>query len=124
MSLPILIADDDPDIRMLIGIAVRKSGHHVSFEAADGVEAVRGATAAVPALAILDISMPNMTGVQACTLMRADPRLAGMKIVLLSAAAHDSAVQAGLEAGADLYVTKPFSPRALALTITDLLDAP
>lgn len=118
---PIIIADDDPDIRELLAVAVAKSGHDVAFAAADGAQALAAALDSPARMAILDVSMPTMSGIEVCAALRADPRTHDMVIVLVSAAVQDSAVQDGLDAGANHYLTKPFSPRALARVISDLL---
>lgn len=120
----IVIADDDPDIRELLAVAVRKAGHEVLFAAADGLSALTAAQDATAAMAILDISMPNMTGLEVCAALRSDKKTAHIRIILVSAGVQDSAVQIGLAAGADRYLTKPFSPKSLALVIRELLTEP
>ncbi|RIJ78402.1 response regulator [Nakamurella silvestris] len=124
VSERILIADDDPDIRELLSVAVSKAGHEVAYAAVDGSDALAAARRESIRMAILDVSMPNMTGLEVCAALRADPRTAGVTVVLVSAGVQDSAVQAGLDVGADRYLTKPFSPRALARVISELLDRP
>jgi DNA-binding response OmpR family regulator len=117
----VLIADDDPDIRALVAVAVRKSGHETVGVVSNGQRALAEALATLPDLVILDVSMPLMSGLDVCTELRADPRTEGMRIVLLSAGAHDRAITAGLSAGADRYVSKPFSPSALVQLVTDMV---
>lgn len=68
--------------------------------------------------------MPRMTGLRVCRSIRANPGTAGTRVMLLSAAVHPAAVEAGVAAGADLHSVKPFSPRSLAAQIHDLLAAP
>ena len=85
----VVIADDDPDIRALVSISVRKAGLELVAAAADGDQAWLALQEYHPDLAVLDVSMPGTTGLELCRLVRADPSLAGLRIVLLSAAADD-----------------------------------
>lgn len=116
-----VIADDDADIRALVSIAVRKAGIDLVAETDDG----EGAWAAVqqfrPELVVLDVSMPGKSGLEVCTLIRADDALAGIRIVLLSAAVDDRARAAGFDAGADEFFVKPFSPRDLAARLSAIV---
>jgi DNA-binding response OmpR family regulator len=117
----VIIADDDAAIRGLVEVAVRKAGAQVAAAVGDGAAAVAAIREHGPQLAVLDVSMPVMSGLDACQQVRADPRFAALPIIMLSAAVHPAAVQSGLDAGADLYLEKPFSPKALAATIRELL---
>lgn len=112
--LRVVVADDDGDIRLLVGIAVRKAGLELVASAADGDAAWITILAEAPDLVVADVSMPGMTGVDLCRLVRAEPSLAATRVVLLSAAVDDLSRQAGLDAGATDYLIKPFSPRELA----------
>jgi DNA-binding response OmpR family regulator len=114
MSTTVVIADDDPDIRRLVTISAAKAGLDVVADVADGDLAIEAIRQFVPDLAVLDVAMPGLTGVEICTLVRADPALATVRVLLLSAAADDGSVRAGLGAGAIDYLSKPFSPRELA----------
>jgi DNA-binding response OmpR family regulator len=116
----VVIADDDPDIRALISIAVRRAGLELLAEAEDGDRAHIALQEHHPDLAILDVSMPGMTGLELCRLIRADDAFAGMHIVLLSAAVDDQARAAGIEAGADEFFAKPFSPREFGAWLSQL----
>ena len=89
----------------------------------DGAAAWQAILDIGPDLAILDVAMPRMSGLQVCRAVRADPGIAGTRVLLLSAAVHPTAIEAGLAAGADLYSHKPFSPRSLATQIRNLLTA-
>jgi DNA-binding response OmpR family regulator len=113
-SLRVVIADDDPDIRNLVTIAVKRAGLDLVASCVDGPSAWESVRTHAPDLAILDVAMPGMTGLDVCRLVRADARLSGIRILILSAAVADSSRQAGLDAGADEYFIKPFSPRLLA----------
>jgi two-component system chemotaxis response regulator CheY len=89
-------------------------------EARDGEEAVQMARRESPRLVFLDIDMPRVDGIEACRRMRADPGLAGAKIVMLTATAEDSARVRAREAGADFFLTKPFSPLELLRLVAEL----
>ena len=118
-----VIADDDADIRHLVGVAVQRAGASVGASVADGAAAWQAILDIGPDLAILDVAMPRMSGLQVCRSLRAEPGIAGTRVLLLSAAVHPTAIEAGLAAGADLYSHKPFSPRSLTRQIRDLLTA-
>jgi len=120
-TLRVVIADDDPDIRGLVAIAVRKAGFDLVGQAADGPSAWSAVSEAHPDLVVLDVSMPGMTGLEVATLIRADESFAGTRIALLSAGVGESAIQAGVDAGADHYLTKPFSPRDLATQLQEIM---
>lgn len=119
----VVIADDDTDIRQLIGVAARRAGTTIGASIADGAAALQAIRDIRPALAILDVSMPELTGLQVCRSVRHDPDIAGTLIMLVSAAVQPEAVEAGITAGADRYTQKPFSPRSLAQQIRDLLSS-
>lgn len=117
----VVIADDDPDIRRLVEVAVQRAGAVVGANVGDGAAAWTAITRLHPAIAILDVSMPVQTGLDVCRLVRADTSLAGVKLLLLSAAVHPEAIAAGRAAGADLYSQKPFRLRLLQDEIRGLL---
>lgn len=117
----VVVADDDPDIRTLMTIAVRKAGFETVAAAADGDEAWAAVSTLRPELAVLDVSMPGMTGIAVTSLIRASTELRTMRVVLVSAAVGATASKDGLDAGADLYLTKPFSPRDLAARLVEVM---
>lgn len=117
----VVVADDDPDIRTLMTIAVRKAGFETLAAAADGDEAWAAVSTLRPELAVLDVSMPGMTGIAVTSLIRASTELRTMRVVLVSAAVGATASKDGLDAGADLYLTKPFSPRDLAARLVEVM---
>ncbi len=119
----VVIADDDSDIRQLIAVAVRRAGAVLTAEVANGAAALAAVRQSPPDLAILDVSMPEMSGLEVCRALRLDPATSAVRILLLSAAVHPAAVAEGLAAGADAYLTKPFSPRTLSAQIRDMLPA-
>ena len=104
----VLVADDEDDIRALVALAVGKAGCTVVGSVADGTAALGLARTELPELAVLDVSMPGATGLEVCAALRADPTTAGIRILLLSAGATLEDVAAGLAAGADAYLAKPF----------------
>lgn len=110
MSRTILIVDDDPLIRQLIATTLEDVAGFEIVEAADGVQALERAAEAVPVIVFLDIDMPHMDGITACGRLRAAPATAGATIVMLTAVTDDRAERRAGEAGADLFLTKPFSP--------------
>ena len=85
-------------------------GYEVVATAADGKEALVKIAELKPDLVILDIMMPKMDGLEVCRRLRADPELAGIPVILLSARAQDMDIREGLEIGASAYLTKPFDP--------------
>lgn len=113
MAHTVVIADDDADIRELVTIAVSKAGLEVVATVPDGRAALEAIQKYDPDLAILDISMPEMTGIEVCRAVREDPSVTDLRILLLSASVDEAARNVGLEAGADYFLAKPFSPREL-----------
>ncbi len=117
----ILIAEDEPDIRELVAFMLRFAGYEV-VAAANGEEAVQAATRDIPDLVLMDVRMPRMTGYDACKLMKADPTLHDVPVVFLSAKGQESEIQSGLEAGAEEYLLKPFSPDELTNRVRAILS--
>ncbi len=116
----ILVADDEPYLRELTRATVESANRRV-IEAANGDEAWRLIKKHRPALALLDVKMPGMTGLQLVKVIRADPELASTRVILVAASAHESDRAAGMAAGADFYVTKPFSPSDLLASVEAVL---
>jgi len=123
-GLTVVIADDDPDILALTTIAVGRAGLVLLASEADGTSALASIKEHRPDIALLDVSMPGMTGLEITRAMRESEELSSSTIFLLSAAVDQTAVDAGFAAGADAYMTKPFSPRTLAAQIVALIEAP
>jgi len=117
----VLIVDDDPFIRKLIRTTLEGVSTFDLYEASNGEEGVQAARREAPRLVFLDIDMPRMEGIEACRQMRNEPAMAGAKIVMLTASADDGARARAAEAGADFFLTKPFSPLKL-LRLVDELD--
>jgi DNA-binding response OmpR family regulator len=116
----VLIADDDPDILGLIAFKVGKAGFTV-VTATDGIAALELARRTLPAIAVLDVSMPGLSGLEVCREMRADPALAKIPVLLLTARAQERDIEAGFDVGATDYMVKPFSPRELVARIEAIL---
>jgi two-component system, OmpR family, response regulator MtrA len=116
----VLIADDDADILLLVKAILERSGHEV-VEASDGAEALASVRARKPDLAVLDIAMPEIDGLEVLRRLRADPTTRELPVVLLSARAQEADVQRGFAVGASAYLKKPFSPRELSEHVAELL---
>ena len=117
----ILIAEDEKDIRDLITFTLRFAGHEV-IPTANGEEAYQTAIAETPDLILLDVRMPRMTGYEACQQIKANEKTRHIPVVFLSAKGQESEVKTGLEAGAEEYILKPFSPDQLTERIGVILS--
>jgi two-component system alkaline phosphatase synthesis response regulator PhoP len=122
VSKKILVADDEPNIVVALEYLLRRGGYEVLI-ARDGEEALRQVEAHLPDLVLLDVMMPLRSGYDVCKRIRARSDWRHIKIVMLSAKGRDAEVNRGLVAGADLYITKPFSTRELVDKIKGLLAA-
>jgi two-component system chemotaxis response regulator CheY len=110
MTRAVLVVDDDPFIRRLIATTLEDVAEFEIHEAANGIEALEVARRARPSLVFLDIEMPGIDGIDACRQLRADCATSATTIVMLTAADGDAIQREAASAGADLYLTKPFSP--------------
>ena len=97
-------------IRTLIATTLEDVGDYELAEAQDGEEALAAAARTRPAIVFLDYDMPRLDGVETCRRLRSDPSTAGAHIVILTAYSEDAAARRAQDAGADLFLTKPFSP--------------
>jgi DNA-binding response OmpR family regulator len=120
-SATVLVADDDDDILLLVTTRLRRDGFDV-ISAQNGEEALALAQEQRPAVAVLDVGMPGLDGLEVLARIRADDNLKGMRVLLLTAKAQESDVRRGYDAGADAYVRKPFSPAELSAQVRELLD--
>lgn len=116
----ILIVDDEPNIVMSLEFLMRKNGYQVGI-ARNGTEALAAINQIPYDLILLDIMMPDVDGLQVCRQLRARPDRAGTKVIFLSAKSREADVQKGYEAGANLYIPKPFSTRQLMEKVRELL---
>lgn len=113
MTYSVVVADDDPDIRALVAIAVRKAGLELAASVGDGALALAAIREHRPDLAILDVAMPELSGLDVCREVRRDEATAGIRVLLLSASVDEASRSIGIDAGADYFLAKPFSPREL-----------
>ena len=120
MSHHVLIVDDEPNIVISLEYLLKKEGFQVTV-ATDGEAAIRMAGDLKPQLVLLDIMMPKKSGFEVCESLRANPELADLKIIMLTAKGRDTEVTKGLALGANAYVTKPFSTKELVAQIKSLL---
>jgi CheY-like chemotaxis protein len=118
----ILIADDDAAIRRLIATTLEDVSGYRLEEATNGAEAVEQAVDSRPEIVFLDVEMPRLDGIEACRRLRSDPATAGATIVMLTGASGPQAESGAIAAGADLFLTKPFSPLHL-LRLVDRIGA-
>ncbi|MBI4491540.1 MAG: response regulator [Chloroflexi bacterium] len=117
----VLIADDERSLRLLVSATLASDEYQI-VEAADGDRAWELLLRYRPEVAILDVMMPGRTGLELARAIRSVLDLKAMKIVLLTAKTQEADVQAGLAAGADLYLTKPFSPLELLSAVEQALE--
>ena len=110
MTRTILIVDDDPLIRKLIATTLESVADFRLEQASDGFEALEHALAERPEMIFLDVDMPRLNGIEACRRLRSDPATARATIVMLTGDSGDVAERSAQGAGADLFLTKPFSP--------------
>jgi DNA-binding response OmpR family regulator len=108
----VLVADDDPDILALVRFRLERDGYEV-LSAPDGETALDLALARTPDLAVLDVMMPRLDGYEVTRRLREHGPTTTIPIILLTARVQEPDLERGFEAGADDYVTKPFSPQAL-----------
>jgi CheY-like chemotaxis protein len=116
----ILVAEDERDIRDLIGFTLRFAGFEV-VAVSNGEEAVEAARIEIPDLILMDVRMPRMTGYEACEKIKLDPVTQNIPVVFLSAKGQESEIRTGLAAGATEYLLKPFAPDELTQRVRDLL---
>jgi len=120
MAANILVVEDEPAIQELIAANLQHAGHHV-MRAADAEGALGIVRHALPDLLLIDWMLPGMSGISLARQLRQEERTRGIPIILLTARSEEPDKIAGLEAGADDYVTKPFSPRELLARIKAVL---
>ena len=120
MRRRILVADDEPNIVAALEFMLRRAGYEVEV-ARTGEEVLQQMARTRPDVVLLDVMMPVLSGYDVCRRVRARPEWRGVRVVMLSARGRDTEARRGLEAGADLYVVKPFSNRELLEKIDALL---
>jgi len=120
MPKKIILVEDDQDITRLVTHYLTKEGYTVR-SSPDGIKGLQLIKQEKPDLAILDLMLPEMDGLEVCKRLRADPKTSTLPIVVLTAKGEESDKIVGLELGADDYVTKPFSPKELVARVKALL---
>lgn len=116
----ILVAEDEQDVLNLVATNLKTAGYQV-LKAENGESALEQVRSALPALVVLDLMLPGMTGLEVCKVLKGDPSTKPIPIIMLTAKAEEVDRIVGLELGADDYVTKPFSPRELVLRVRSIL---
>ncbi len=116
----ILLVDDEKDILEFLSYNLKKEGYQV-FTTRNGANAIKTAVAETPHLIILDMMMPEMDGIETCAELKKIPELSNTIIIFLTARGEDYSQIAGLDAGADDYITKPIKPRVLVSRVKALL---
>ena len=116
----VVIADDEPSMRLLVHATIASDDYTV-VEAVDGSQAWAMIKEHHPSLVLLDVQMPGMSGLEVLQLIKGEPSLAATRVILLTAKAQESDIEAGLIAGADFYLTKPFSPLDLLTRVEEAL---
>ncbi|NGX82732.1 response regulator transcription factor [Aequorivita sp. KMM 9714] len=119
-DITILLVDDEPDILEIVRYNLALEGYKIET-AENGVEAIDKAKKVKPHLIIMDVMMPKMDGIEACEKIRSIPDLSETVITFLSARGEDFSQVAGLDAGADDYITKPIKPKVLVSKVKALL---
>ena len=123
MTRKILVADDEPNIVVSLEYLMNREGYTVVV-ARDGQETLDAITREHPDLVLLDVMMPIKSGFEVCQAVRADDSLRDVRILMLTAKGRDTDIAKGLAMGADAYMTKPFSTRALVQKVAELLAEP
>jgi two-component system phosphate regulon response regulator PhoB len=116
----ILVADDEPDVLQLVSSNLKNAGYNV-LKAEDGLSALEQARQTAPALIVLDIMLPEMSGLEVCKVLKRETATNRIPVIMLTAKAEEVDRIVGLELGADDYMTKPFSPRELVLRVKSVL---
>ncbi len=120
MRRRILVVDDEPDLVELVSFNLRAEGYEV-ITAANGMEALNQARAALPDLIVLDLMMPELDGLSVCEILRRLPSTAPIPVIMLTAWKSELTRIIGLDTGAEDYITKPFSPRDLVTRVKSAL---
>jgi DNA-binding response OmpR family regulator len=116
----ILVVEDDPDLVELLSFNLRACGFVVST-ADNGVDGLKKARSIIPDLILLDLMLPQLDGFGVCEVLRRDPATTAVPIIMVTAMSSQFARLAGLEAGANDYITKPFSPKQLIARVREML---
>ena len=121
MARSVLVVDDEPNIVRSLEFLMNQAGYRVRI-VRDGEQALAAIEAEPPDLVLLDVMMPKRDGFQVCREVRANPDWRDIRIIMLTAKGQEAERERGIEMGADDYVTKPFSTRALVRKVREMLD--
>lgn len=121
MNWTVLVVDDEAMTRDLLRMMLQRANFRV-MEAEDGLDALEKVKQAIPDLIVLDVMMPNMNGYSVCEAIRADNATKHIPVIMLSAKTHLNAVEEGMRAGANLYLTKPIGFKTLIQSVHDILE--
>jgi DNA-binding response OmpR family regulator len=119
----VLLVDDEDALRLLVSTTLANQNFEI-LEAARGDVALKVIWEQHPRLVLLDIRLPDMSGLDICRRIKTDPLVSDIKVVMLTGVADDEERRAAMDAGAERYLTKPFSPLNLMETVTNLLEPP
>jgi len=119
-KIKILLVDDEPDVLEILSYNLSNEGYQI-FKATDGSKAIIQADEQIPQLIIMDVMMPIMDGIEACEILRKNPKFNNTIIMFLTARGEDYSHVAAFDAGADDYVTKPIKPKVLMSKVKSLL---
>lgn len=117
----ILVIEDDPDIALSLRLKLERDGGFEVRTAGDGAAGLRMAVERPPDLVLLDVNLPGMDGFEVCRQLRGDPATSSTPVIMLTARIDESDRVAGLDLGADDYITKPFSPKEALARIRAVL---
>jgi DNA-binding response OmpR family regulator len=123
LSKSVLVVDDEKMTRDLLRLMLKGTGFTI-FEAEDGFMALEQIEAHMPDIMILDVMMPGLDGLAVCQKVRSEPKTANMPVIMLSAKTTPTAIQDGLDAGANRYLTKPVGFKELLQNIEAVLGEP
>lgn len=123
MSLHVVLAEDDPDIRLVARLALKKAGYRVTA-VTNGRELLEKVAEERPDVVLLDWMMPEMDGAEACVRLRSNPATADLPIIFITAKSQGFEVERGLALGARGYIIKPFDALTLGEQLRQLLDTP
>jgi DNA-binding response OmpR family regulator len=119
----VVVAEDDEDILRLVATRLQRDGYDV-VQTRDGAQALAAVRDRKPRLALLDVSMPALDGLEVLSRIRGDEQLTATRVVLLTAMAQEHDVRRAFEAGADGYIRKPFGLSELSAKVAEILDGP
>lgn len=122
MPKKVMLADDDEGVRFVVGATLDNDERYTLITADDGAKALELAKKERPDILFLDIMMPGTDGISVCRALKSDPSTAHVRVVMLTALSQDHYWKEAVEAGADDYFTKPFSPTALLRKVDEALE--